>query len=86
MPSGHYTSLSARGPMGDLLWYTADGTWSADPADKYIFNQTQFANHTAIQNLPAGYHTTVNFENVPLPPPPQDSDPGCWTPVVPDDC
>jgi len=69
MPAGHYTSLSATGPGSDL-WYTENGTWSTNEADKYVFNQAFVAVHTAIQGLPTGYHTKVNFEFVPVTPQP----------------
>ena len=61
MPSGHYTSLSATGPTGDRLWYTGEG-WSSSESDKLVFNQVHVTVHTAIQGLPSGYHTSVNFE------------------------
>lgn len=79
MPNGHYTSISAYGP-GDNLWYTADGTWSSDIGAKYIFQQTHIAVHTAIQNLPAGYHTRVNFENVPIVPQSEPPAAAIWYP------
>jgi len=63
MPFGHYTSISATGP-GPTLWYTKDGSWSSTEGEKLVFLQTELAVHSAIINLPAGYHTKVNFENV----------------------
>lgn len=67
MPLGHFTSISATGP-GSKLWYTSDGSWSSNEGSKFVFPQTQIAVHTAMLNLPTGYHTQVNFETVPVPP------------------
>lgn len=66
MPFGCYTSISAFCLGSPTLWYTQDGSWSATESDKFIFQQTDVAVHSAIKNLPAGYHTKVNFETVPI--------------------
>jgi hypothetical protein len=72
---GHYTYLGAKGPGVDL-YYTENGSWTANQSEALIFGSVIEANGTAILGLPAGYKPVLIQAYVERPTPP----PGTYSP------